>query len=211
MSLVADRVCILDFPQTISPQVVHELGTTSTVKRLLRKNLMNSPLSVVGFIMNPYEFYVSFYYEYRNRNAQSDELYTKHFDADAPIDLSPANMDNIKADFQKHLRLLLEGGVDHEVVNSDSKTEKGLLQRLHDHIYLPFYKSGRMCKVVKHEQLANDLLRVTHDFDLKPVNLKNLNLSTRYNGMVSDYYSDELKDLVSQYDAEIFALYGYTK
>lgn len=208
MIIVDDKVVVLDFPETMSDYVQFELKNQKTIcckqcPDQMDKSMCDlcKSLPKIGFVMNPYDFYLSFYLKYRNAKFQSDLLFTKTFNSGDYIDLDESNIDNIVVDFEKHLKNLILSGSKHRIdIPMEKKIEEGLMSRL----YTYFNEDKPDIVVVK---TKNELLKETNKYGFTPVNFSHYVDNTMKNR--DAYYLPTMKELIATHDSKIFELHGY--
>lgn len=160
-------------------------------------------LPVLGYVRNPWDWYVSWYHFHRARTATSKRLWRSAFAEET--------------DFATVVRAACTGRVDHDRAEVRAGMQCGMdfyTARLHD--VLGDGLGGERLTVGRFEHLFEDLedflrragVPVPHDFATRAKATTIENRATR--GAYRDYYDADLRDLVGEHCAKVCERFGYT-
>ena len=206
MYIVDNKFILIHFPKTAGHTIQMSIKCSRVGRKMRHPGIKQLPneyrkYPIIGFIRNPYDFYVSFYFFFRNMINPlhpRNRLFRKYFHKSEYINLH-GDFETIKQDFNIHLNLLLTRGHEHDI-NIDDKSV-GLISRLYQDMY------DSTVTVFKYEEMDvfNEYLQ---SFDINPMNEQRINKTTHLH--YSRYYTKESIELVQKYDANILNKYDYT-
>lgn len=161
-----------------------------------------------GMIRNPFSFYVSFYNYFRNNkllnSPTKDILFCKYFIQDKNINLD--DFVEVKKDFNKHLKLLLTNGHEHNIQIHNYNC--GLISRLYQFIYIKnntdITHDITIIKMEEYDKL--NILLSKYNINLNK-STKKINSSKQINYKL--YYNEETIKLVQTYDNDLLQKYNY--
>tara|TARA_B100000214_G_C23812518_1_gene555653 strand:+ start:97 stop:744 length:648 start_codon:yes stop_codon:yes gene_type:complete len=213
MYLIDNKIIFFHFPKT-----------SGTYIRINTKNILIPPMirhiginhlpdeyykyPIFGMIRNPFSFYVSFYNYFRNNkiiNSPTKEiLFCKYFTEDQNIDLD--DFQEVKKDFNKHLKLLLTKGDEHKIQIQNYNC--GLISRLYQFLYIKnntdITPEITIIKMEEYDKL-NILLSKYNINLIKSTSKINSSKEVDY----KLYYTTETIKLVESYDNKILQKYNY--
>ncbi len=163
---------------------------------------------IIGMIRNPFSFYVSFYNYFRNNKLLSSPnkeiLFCKYFIEDRNINLD--DFDEVKKDFNKHLKLLVTKGDEHKIQIQNYNC--GLISRLYQFLYIKnntdIVPEITIIKMEEYDKL--NILLSKYNINLTESKEK-INASKEVDYKL--YYTPETIKLVESYDSEIIQKYNY--
>ena len=214
MFLIENKIIFFHFPKTSGTFIKKNkyiIPLHPYIRHIGINHLSNEyyKYPIFGMIRNPFSFYVSFYNYFRNNkilNSPTKEiLFCKYFIEDSNIDI--LNFENCKEDFNKHLKLLLTKGNEHEIEIQDYNC--GLISRLYQLIYIANSNiESPKITIIKMEEY--DKLNIF----LANNNIKQITSNEKINvTQCIDYrlyYTPETIELVKKYDKDILEKYNYT-
>lgn len=213
MYLIDNQIIFLHFPKT-SGTCIRRGTQNILIPPLIRHIGINHLPSIYykypifGMIRNPFSFYVSFYNYFRNNkllnSPTKDILFCKYFIEDQTINLD--DFVQVKKDFNKHLKLLLTNGHEHQIQINNYNC--GLISRLYQFIYIKNNTDITPdITIIKMEEyhLLNQLLS---KYNIHINNsTKNINSSKQIDYKL--YYNEDTIKLVQKYDHDILHKYNY--
>jgi hypothetical protein len=205
MFIIKNKLVFIHFPKTAGTAIKRRNGSKASIVNYRHAGIQQLPkifrkFPIIGMIRNPFDFYVSLYYYFRNNKNKwkgYKHLFLQYCVDDEHIDLN-GDFNMVKRDFEKHLRIWLTKGDEHEVNIDNYQT--GLISRLHQEMY------DSSVNVFKFEDIdsLNDFL-TSHE--LSPLGCNHINNTNHRH--YREYYSNELVKLVEQYDSMLLAKYDY--
>ena len=225
MYLIDNKLIFIHFPKTSGTRIKKDTNS-SLIPPAIRHIGINHLLSkyymypIFGMIRNPFSFYVSFYNYFRNNkmlNLQTREiLFCKYFIQDKNINLD--NIDEVKNDFSKHLKLLLTKGHEHKIQIQNYNC--GLITRLYQLMYIKnniditpdittdithdIRPDITIIKMEEYDKINSLLSKYNINFNKSS---KKINSSKEVDYRL--YYTSETIKLVENYDNEILEKYNY--
>lgn len=205
MYFIKNRLVFIHFPKTAGTAIRCNNDSKSVIVTDRHVGIQHLPkiyrkFPIAGMIRNPFDFYVSLYYYFRNNKNKwkgYKRLFLQYFVDDESIDLN-GDFETIKKDFDKHLRLMLTKGDEHDI-NIDNH-DTGLISRLYQEMY------DSDVNVFKYEDITS-LNEFLMKFELSPLSDHYTNTTDHRD--YQEYYSDELVKLVEKYDAMVLEKFDY--